>query len=511
MPLLTASFVPICCVQEGFAPVDMSFLDDMAELFMDQPTDAPPANEPPPSVGSLSALRDPRRPGFVPAPEPSGILMIPLEQPVHDVEEARKPVPAVPDRTARRLAQRAPQRGALEKLKASREIRGNRITKPSATLSSFKARPRNVRAESPPVQLESESESDSGSHWDADEVAKPQKPASMKPKPIKVARPAPPRPYAFAKPIIKPPPAKPKARAPPAVPAPAPDVRPLGRSTAPVAPVAKRPLSATTSRAKPPEADAHAQAMKAISEVQRLRQLVQREESLLAKARSGRVPLKDGGKKLEERLEAQRAELEMKANAVQGRVLSYRDREGKRQGPFTPHQLEAMSREGLVPPGAQIFHKEGRIFSLEEAIALPEPLTATLLRELQAQHAATKSPGTKDPGNGTDDPGVRKAPAGRNSDTDHGALRRMGPPQKRQREWHGERQQPQSQLQLEQPPSAWQVAAQVEALKDAQEVSHWTFFAGFLLVYLSFSLKPFHYIRERHLRSHDELREVHLF
>ena len=179
---------------------------------------------------------------------------------------------------------------------------------------------------------------------------------------------------------------------------------------------------------------------------------------LLEKARSGRVPLKDGGKKLEERLAGRRAELADQANAVHGKVLSFSSADGVRHGPFTPRQLQALAREGLCPESATIEHAAGRQLALEEATAMPEPLTAMLLKELHEQHTAAKT--ATGAGEGTALAAAGAFPPG--------PSRKDAPsPSKRRRE-----RRVQQQWERPRPaPTAWQIASATHAELDAQEVS----------------------------------------
>lgn len=150
------------------------------------------------------------------------------------------------------------------------------------------------------------------------------------------------------------------------------------------------------------------QAMRAIQEIQNLRKRLQKDEELLDKIVRGMVTLKDGGEKLKESIKTRKVDLEKKTQLVQGRVLSFVDKNGKRQGPFTSKQIKALHRGGLCPEDAVIFHVtwnaptpgggggEGSIttstttLTVQRAMELPEPMTVKLLMELQEKESARR-------------------------------------------------------------------------------------------------------------------------
>ncbi|KAL4421887.1 hypothetical protein ABPG77_003689 [Micractinium sp. CCAP 211/92] len=124
-------------------------------------------------------------------------------------------------------------------------------------------------------------------------------------------------------------------------------------------------------------------AEKLLTELQQLQAVVRREEELLARVQAGLVSLPDGGAKLSASLEQRREALRRKTDAAEGRVLTYLDESGAVQasGPFSVPQLQKLVRAGVVGEGTLVTHPQNGGMPLAEALRLPEPLSAQLLRQ----------------------------------------------------------------------------------------------------------------------------------
>lgn len=186
------------------------------------------------------------------------------------------------------------------------------------------------------------------------------------------------------------------------------DVQPLGRTKQPQQPLSKRKHINITAAAAGAATNGAAQdpspsservvALRQISEMRKLEQDLEREQRLLKTVVGGGVALKDSGQKLQDRVSARRQQLDMMKNILEGKVLSYTDGTGQRQGPFTSRQLGVLVKAGTCPEGAVVERTDGyrggtgvdtsllkdkksSYLTIEEAIALPVPLTAVVLKE----------------------------------------------------------------------------------------------------------------------------------
>ncbi len=181
------------------------------------------------------------------------------------------------------------------------------------------------------------------------------------------------------------------------------DLKPLGRKQEPQ-PVSRRNKTlanhsgagaAQNLHPSPPSPSSsptseRAVALKQIAEMRKLEQDLQREERLLGTVVGGGVALKDSGKKLEARVTARRHQLESMKNILEGRVLYFNDEYGQKHGPFTSRELDLLIKSGSSSApdaiekvnGGNDKEKGNSVFlTLEEAISLPIPLTAMILKE----------------------------------------------------------------------------------------------------------------------------------
>ena len=187
------------------------------------------------------------------------------------------------------------------------------------------------------------------------------------------------------------------------------DVQPLGR-TKQIQPLLKKkhkistsPVAATLTNGGgaqdfPPSSE-RAVALEQILEMRKLEQDLHREQRLLETVAGGGVALKDSGQKLEARVLARQQQLELMKNTLEGKVLYYKDTTGRMQGPFTSRQLGVLVKAGSCPEDAAVVEKSTRgvgkasdssvlkekegssYLTIEEAITLPIPLTAVILKE----------------------------------------------------------------------------------------------------------------------------------
>jgi len=311
------------------------------------------------------------------------------------------------------------------------------------------------------------------------------------------------------------------------------DVQPLGK-TKQMQPVSKRKdkipsstaaAAATTATgangaAEDSSPSERAVALKQILEMRKLEQDLHREQRLLETVASGGVALKDSGQKLEARVSARRRQLETMKNTLEGKVLYYKDVTGRMQGPFTSRQLGVLAKAGNCPENALVEKinngagragtitsalkdKESSFLTVEEAITMPVPLTAVILKE-ESESQAKELQNKEEVGQAN--PGIQQPPQQRQPEDEHqdqGGVqkKKRSKSRSRPRKEYNEpyishnnnkidapQQQPQPRQQPQQHqhrpqssqqragPSAWEIAAATTAAITQQESDPiWTF------------------------------------